>query len=60
MKRRDNEDARTWASSIGSTTIDIRDKRAPGMPTAPLRAPLVPIDKLAELQRLLSTKEGGT
>ena len=49
---RPDTDARVWASSIGSTTIDIRDRAV--MPTRPLRAPLIKTEKLAELQKLLS------
>ena len=56
QKQRD-EDARVWASSIGSTTIDIVDRKAPNATHRPLRAPLVPTDKLAELRRLMEGKQ---
>ena len=49
---REDTDVRVWASSIGSTTIDIRDRTV--MPTRPLKAPLIKADKLAELRKLLS------
>lgn len=51
---RADADARVWASSIGSTTIDIRDRAV--MPARPLKAPLLKTDKLAELRKLLSTE----
>lgn len=53
-RREQNEDARVWASSIGANTIDICDRVV--QPTRPLRAPLVPTDKLAGLRALLEDK----
>lgn len=49
MKRRDNEDARVWASSIDADTIDIRDRVAIGSQPRTIRARL-PVDKLIELR----------
>lgn len=52
MTRRDNEDGRVWASTIGSDTIDLVD--APLRPTPPLKAPLVRDDRFAALSALRS------
>ena len=43
-----NEDVRVWASSIGSSTVDIRDRRGPSQLARPLKAGL----KLADLDAL--------
>lgn len=48
-KQRDNQDARVWASSIGSDVIDIRDKRAPNAKHVHLKAAL-PLDALEALR----------
>lgn len=53
MKRRDNEDAREWASSIGSDTIDIVDAAPGSIARRPLKAPM-PMKVLAELREKLS------
>jgi len=37
MRRSDSEDARVWASSIGSDTVDIRDRRAANTTAPPMR-----------------------
>lgn len=51
---RADTDARVWASSIGATTIDIRDRAV--MPTRPLKAPLIKTETLAELRKLLDNE----
>ena len=43
-----NEDVRVWVSSIGSSTIDLCDRRGPSQPVRPLKAGL----KLADLDAL--------
>lgn len=55
----DDHDAKVWASSIGSTTIDIVDKRSPKQPKQPLRAAFNSknLDALRNLQAVLESRK---
>ncbi len=51
------DDVWAWASSIGSNTIDIVDRKASGRRPSLLRVPLLGTTKLHELRRKIEQKQ---